>query len=99
MLKIRNHPIKGVILDMDGVLWRSDTPLCNIKQIFEDFTENHVKIMMATNNGLRTVDEYVEKFSKFDIMIEPWQVVTSAIATAALLKQSFPSGRFNLHHG
>lgn len=92
MLQIKNSQIKGAILDMDGVLWRSDHLLCDIRAIFDAFSENGMKVMLATNNGLRTIDQYVEKFRSFNVDIEPWQVVTSAVATATLVKEHFPEG-------
>jgi len=91
MLHVNGKRIKGAILDMDGVLWRHTDPLCDIPQLFKTFTDNQVKVMMATNNGLHTVDEHIEKFRLFNTKIEPWQIMTSAIATAALLKKHFPN--------
>jgi len=92
MITIGDTHIKAVILDMDGVLWRSNEPLCDLKKLFFLFKEQSIEVLMATNNGLRTVDQYISKFSSFDVAIEPWQVLTSAIATGALLKKDFPNG-------
>ena len=92
MLKVSGSEIKGVILDMDGVLWRRDTLLCDLPLLFSRFKEYKIKVMMATNNGLRTVDQYIEKFLNFGAHIEDWQIMTSAIATGALLKEAFPKG-------
>jgi len=92
MLKISDVVIKGAILDMDGVLWRRDTLLCDLPVLFNKFSDYGIEVMMATNNGLRTVDQYVEKFSKFGVKVKSSQIMTSAIATGALLKQTFPGG-------
>ena len=92
MIKIKNNPIKAVILDMDGVLWRKDMPLCNLPKLFHLFKDNKIDCLMATNNGLRTVDQYISKFNDFGVQVEPWQIITSAVATGALLTKYFPKG-------
>lgn len=92
MIKIADTIIKGAILDMDGVLWKGDQLLCDLHQLFSLFEANNIKVMLATNNGLRTVDQYVKKFSQHDVRIDSQQVITSAIATAVLVKKAFPEG-------
>jgi len=92
MILIDNVPISSVILDMDGVLWRSNEPLCDLKKLFSSLEKMKIKVLMATNNGLNTVDQYILKFHGFGVHIKPWQVVTSAMATGYLVKQHFPDG-------
>ncbi len=84
--------IKAVILDMDGVLWKGDQPLCDLKLLFQSFTENHIQFLFATNNALSTVDQYIEKFHNFGVRVEKWQILTSSIATGFLLARDFPNG-------
>jgi len=92
MKLIDNAPISAAILDMDGVLWRSNEPLCDLKELFSIFKKSEIKVLMATNNGLNTIDQYISKFNNFGVYIEPWQVLTSAMATGHLVKQHFPDG-------
>jgi 4-nitrophenyl phosphatase len=92
MIKINNTIINSAILDMDGVLWRSNQPLCDLEELFSSFNRLNIKVLMATNNGLRTVNQYIEKFKSFGVQIEPWQILTSAIATGYLAKKHFPKG-------
>lgn len=84
--------MKGAILDMDGVLWRSKTPLCNLPELFENFFKNQIKVVLATNNGTQSISEYVEKLAGFNVQIEPWQVITSPMAAAYLTMKFFPDG-------
>ncbi|MBN1451841.1 MAG: HAD-IIA family hydrolase [Anaerolineales bacterium] len=84
--------IKALILDMDGVLWRDDTPIGDLPAIFARLRERGLKVALATNNASKTVDEYLEKFSGFGVKLEPWQIVTSSLATADVLTKEFPSG-------
>jgi 4-nitrophenyl phosphatase len=92
MLQIHKLNVKAVILDMDGVLWRLTTPIIDIKQLFDHFAQNNLRVMLATNNGTATIDGYVKKLAGFGVTIEPSQVVTSAMALAYLLKKTYPAG-------
>lgn len=92
MILVDNAPISAVILDMDGVLWRSNEPLCDLKGLFSTFIKIEIKVLMVTNNGLNTVDQYISKFHGFGVHIEPWQILTSAMAIGYLVKQHFPNG-------
>ena len=84
--------IKSLILDMDGVLWRADEEIGVLKRIFHKISRRGLFVAFATNNGTLTPQEYVRKFAGFGVDIEPWQVITSAISVANLLKSRFPSG-------
>jgi 4-nitrophenyl phosphatase len=84
--------IKSLILDMDGVLWRSDDSIGNLNYIFDLIHHRGILVAFATNNGTLTPLQYVQKLASFGVNIKPWQVVTSAITTANLLKVRFPSG-------
>jgi len=86
------HNIKAVILDMDGVLWKMDTPLCDLQKLFASFKANQIQVVTATNNGTSTVDQYLQKFDKFGVKLDSNQVVTSAMALGYLLKRHYPNG-------
>jgi len=92
MINISGTIIRGAILDMDGVLWRGGHLLCDIESLFENFRTHQIDVALATNNGLRTIDQYIEKFKKFNIKINPSQVISSVIATAELVRKAFPGG-------
>jgi 4-nitrophenyl phosphatase len=84
--------INSAILDMDGVLWRSDIPLCDLNILFQKFNDNNIKVVLASNNATRTVDEVVEKILKMGGRLEKWQIVTSGTAICYLLKNKYPNG-------
>ena len=83
---------KGLILDMDGVLWSDSTPIGNLAQVFSRIKELRLVVAMATNNSTRTVEQYVEKLYRFGVHVEPWQVVTSSLAVAELMTGQLPHG-------
>ena len=86
--------IKGVVLDMDGVLWKDTQPLGNLPAIFMRLQESGLKVTLATNNSTRTVDEYLEKIKSFGVMLQSWQIITSADATGYLLQKSYSQNKY-----
>ncbi|HEY2980827.1 MAG TPA: HAD-IIA family hydrolase, partial [Anaerolineales bacterium] len=84
--------IKSLIIDMDGVIWRADSPIGDLPSIFGRIRAQGVKFVFATNNGTKTPEEYQERLAEFGVEIEPWQVVTSALGIAFMLAQRFAPG-------
>jgi 4-nitrophenyl phosphatase len=84
--------IKSLVLDMDGVLWKSSKPIGNLPQIFSAIQARDLKVAFATNNSTQTPNEYVNRLASFGVEVEPWQIVTSALGVADLLSKDFPSG-------
>jgi 4-nitrophenyl phosphatase len=84
--------IQSLIIDMDGVLWRDDTPIGDLPGIFLRIRERGWKFIFVTNNGSRTPAQYVEKLSAFGVTVQPWQVITSALGVSEMLKREIPNG-------
>jgi 4-nitrophenyl phosphatase len=84
--------IKSLILDMDGVLWKADSPIGNLPAIFDRIRYLGLKVAFATNNGTLTPEKYIDRLQHFGISVEPWQVVTSSLGLAHLLSLEYPSG-------
>jgi 4-nitrophenyl phosphatase len=92
MKNVQVPSIGGLILDMDGVLWRGDQTIGNLPAIFSTITGQDWPVILATNNSTRTVDQYLAKLKGLGILLEPWQVITSGTATADFLKRNYPCG-------
>ncbi len=84
--------IKALILDMDGVIWRSDTPIGNLAEIFNRIETRGLKYVFATNNGTKTPEQYVERLAGFGVNVQPSQVVTSALGVVFMLSHQYPKG-------
>jgi len=91
MTKLSSH-IKALILDMDGVIWRSDAPIGDLAEIFTRIERRGLKYVFATNNGTKTPEQYVERLAEFGVNVKPGQVVTSALGVAFMLAQKYPQG-------
>jgi 4-nitrophenyl phosphatase len=84
--------IKALILDMDGVLWKDKVEIVDLQQLFQEFSNRHLGVVLATNNATRSVLQYQQKLAGFGVEIETWQIVNSPMAAAFLLKQRIPDG-------
>jgi 4-nitrophenyl phosphatase len=85
--------IEGVVLDMDGVLWRGNQPLDGLQELFEWLDERAIPYALATNNSGKTPEDYVNKLAGMGVMGVPAErIVTSGTATAAYLQARYPAG-------
>lgn len=84
--------IQALILDMDGVLWKSDAPIGDLPSIFKRIRERGLKFVFATNNGTKTPEEYQRKLADLGVDVDPNQVITSALGIAYLLERKYPRG-------
>lgn len=85
--------IRAVITDMDGVLWRGNTPLPGLRQFFDFLQSHRLPAVLATNNSSRHPAQYIEKLANMGVTgIQQNQIVTSATATADYLQTHYPAG-------
>ncbi len=86
------HSLCGVILDMDGVLWKEDQPLGDLPAAFSMIEKQGWQVMVMTNNSTRTPDHYLERLRNFGVKIQPGKVINSSEVTAHYLHGRFPEG-------
>lgn len=87
------HELRGVILDMDGVLWRGDVALPGFADIFAWLAEKQMPYLLATNNSGKTAVQYQEKLAALGVPDVPAdRILSSAIATAQWLGKRYPAG-------
>lgn len=84
--------IEALIIDMDGVVWKADSPIGDLAAIFNRIRERGLKFVFATNNSTKTSEQYVERLAKFGVDVEPWQVITSSQAAASAVARKYPPG-------
>jgi len=84
--------IKSLIIDMDGVIWKGDTPIGDLAGTFSRIRERGLKFVFATNNSTKTSEQYVARLKDFGVEVQPWQVVTSSQGAAHAVAQRFPRG-------
>jgi 4-nitrophenyl phosphatase len=80
----------GLILDMDGVLWRDNTPIGDLPVVFRRINAMGLNFTLATNNSTKSVEQYQQRLVDLGVHVEPWQIVTSSHAVADMLAKKFP---------
>ena len=78
-----------LIIDMDGVLWHGETPLPGLNAFFDAIRASNIPFVLATNNAMRTAEDYVQKLGKFGVAVKAEQVLTSSEATASYLRRQY----------
>jgi 4-nitrophenyl phosphatase len=84
--------IKGLVIDLDGVLWRGEKPIVNIPQVFKKISDLKIKAILVTNNSTLTQQQFKEKLFRLGAELDPDQIFNSSLATALYLKKHFPVG-------
>lgn len=84
--------LRNLILDMDGVLWRGETPMPGLADFFATLRRLRIGFALATNNATKTAIMYTEKLARFGVEVDPQHIITSAEATAAHLREIYSPG-------
>lgn len=85
-------PITNLILDMDGVLWRGETPMPGLSDFFATLRRLGIGFVLATNNATKTATMYTAKLARFGVDVPPERILTSAEATASHMAEHYPPG-------
>lgn len=81
--------IRGLIIDMDGVLWHGDQPQAGLTEFFQTLRALKMPFVLATNNASLTAEQYVEKLASLGVTIDLNEVLTSGMATALFLANRY----------
>jgi len=84
--------VHNLIIDMDGVLYRESDPMPGLVHFFDFLRQRGIRFVLATNNSTRTPAQYVAKMAGMGVQITPDDLITSAQATAAFLREIAPPG-------
>jgi len=88
------HPseAKGLIIDMDGVLWRGKNWLPGVEDFFKQQRRMNRKLMLVTNNATASAEGTAARLGEIGVQLEQREVLTSSIATAYYLREHLPTG-------
>lgn len=84
--------VRGLIIDLDGVLWRGAQPLPGLQPFFGTLRQRRLPFVLATNNATAAPARVAERLAGYGVRVEAREVLTSSEAAAALLRQRFPAG-------
>jgi 4-nitrophenyl phosphatase len=85
-------PLKAILLDMDGVLWRGTEAIGSVPTNLAAIAAKGLQAAFVTNNATLTVAQYQEKFRGFGAEVEAGQIFTSSNAAAHYLSEQHPNG-------
>ena len=80
----------GFICDMDGVIYHGNQVLPGVKEFIEWLQKENKKFLFLTNNSGYTPRELQQKLSRMGLDVSEEHFYTSALATAAFLKEQSP---------
>lgn len=85
--------IQGIVMDMDGVIWRGDELLPGAVALFDWLRARGLPFAAATNNSAKSPADYVKKLAGLGIHgISEDQILTSGRVTVSYLIQNYPAG-------
>jgi 4-nitrophenyl phosphatase len=84
--------VSGLILDMDGVLYRGTQPLPGARELFPALREAGLSYILLTNNATLTAEDYSAKLAKMGMVVPAESILTTAQATASYLAENYPQG-------
>jgi glycerol 3-phosphatase-2 len=81
-----------VCCDLDGVIWRGDEPIPAAADGIAQLRAAGLRVGFVSNNSSQPIAEVADKLTRFGVPAEPADVLTSALAAAALLARRLPPG-------
>jgi 4-nitrophenyl phosphatase len=88
----RLEDIRALLVDLDGVIYRGNTPLPGVPEFFRTLQDLDIRYTLLTNNSTLTTEQFVAKVRKMGVPADDHEVLSSAEATATYLSQVAPAG-------
>lgn len=82
--------IRGMIIDLDGVIWRGGTFLPGVPEFFATLERRQIQYVLATNNATQTPESFRGRLQRGGVDVPLDAILTSALATAAYLADQLP---------
>ena len=89
-LNIDFNAIKGFICDMDGVIYHGNQILPGVREFIQWMQDENKEYLFLTNNSGYTPRELNQKLARMGLDVPEEHFYTSALATAAFLRQQAP---------
>lgn len=83
--------VRGVLFDLDGVVYRGDEPVPGAAALFDYLARTGRVVGALTNNARRTAADYSAKLASMGITLPPERIVTAGWATGRHLRGLDPA--------
>lgn len=84
--------IRGVLFDMDGVIYVGQQPLPGVQELLDYLDATGRRWMLVTNNAALTSQQFSEKVAAMGLRVPPERILGSAEATASWLRHQVEKG-------
>ena len=84
--------LHGVVMDMDGVLYRGNTPLPGLLEFFRYLDERHLSYLLLTNNSTTLPEGYTQKLAAMGLHVPPERILTSGVVLLNYMRPRYPAG-------
>lgn len=81
------HKIKGVIFDLDGVVYRGSIPIHGTITFINNLLDNNISVGFLTNTSTKSSNSIRKKLLSMGICEKPFYIETSSTATASYLRE------------
>lgn len=84
--------VRGLVIDMDGVLWQGDRPLPGIQKFFNTLRQQNIQFILTTNNNTMPPEGFVKKAATMGVALTLDNIMTASLATLSYLQAHYPAG-------
>jgi 4-nitrophenyl phosphatase len=85
-------PLRGIVSDLDGVVYRGDQPIPEAVTAFRAWHSAGLPYAFVTNNATKSAAAFAAKLSGMGVPAMPEQVFCAVSATASLMRRRWPAG-------
>ena len=85
-----DHPVRGVLLDLDGTVYLGETLIPGAGEAIRAVKGAGVQVAYLTNKPLQPRAAYAQKLTRLGVATAPHEVVTSSTVLARWLRQHAP---------
>lgn len=86
------HGLRGLVMDMDGVLYRGNEPVPGLVEFFTFLEEAKIRYLLLTNNSTTLPSGYVKKLAAMGVTVSAESILTSGIVAKTYLQEHYPAG-------
>jgi 4-nitrophenyl phosphatase len=91
-MTLRLTDVHNLLIDMDGVLYRGQTPLTGAADLIRFLQQRDLGYLLVTNNSTLSQDQFAERLAGMGMDVAPEHILTSGVATAEYLRTLAPNG-------
>jgi HAD superfamily hydrolase (TIGR01458 family) len=85
--------IRGVLLDIDGVLHLSMQPIRGAAEVIDWLNQNGYRLRFLTNTTTLSCATLTQRLRQIGLPVEQQQIITAPVATASYIRQHYPGKR------